>query len=194
MKKTQPIRNLNKKIVVNSIEKKIIEKDNNKKNKNTNETPLKYGISKLEAYFAENFLDKLGLKYIYEYEAKDVGRFFDFAITSYTEVPFIMENKHGVNSIKQENQNVPIAFIVEVDGDYYHSNPKLFNENKLNNLQKKNKYNDFLKNRWCDLHCIPLLRIWENDIRKNPNKVFEILNEQIKKSHVPLIKKINPRN
>ena len=105
-----------------------------------------------------------------------------------------MEMKHGINSIKQENQNVPIAFIVEVQGSYWHGDPRLFNENKLNRTQKKNKYVDFLKAKWCDLHCIPLVLIWEEDIKKNPNRVFEILNEQIKKSHVPLIKKINPRN
>lgn len=44
-----------------------------------------------------------------------------------------------------------------------------------------------MKTRWCDLHCIPILRIWEEDIRKNPKKVFDILKEQIKKSHITLL-------
>ena len=40
----------------------------------------KYGTSQLERDFASEYLDKLGLKYIYQYEAKEIGRFYDFAI------------------------------------------------------------------------------------------------------------------
>ena len=38
----------------------------------------KYGTSKLEDYFAENFLDVIGVKYVRQYEAKEIGRFYDF--------------------------------------------------------------------------------------------------------------------
>lgn len=38
----------------------------------------KYGTSKLEEDFANDFLDKLGVEYVYQFEAKDIGRFFDF--------------------------------------------------------------------------------------------------------------------
>lgn len=121
MKKTQPIRNVNKKVILESVEKRIKEQEKKEVSSNYSQVQnnKKYGISKLEADFAHNFLDKLGLKYIYEYEAKDIKKYFDFAVTAYTEVPFIMENKHGVNSIKQDGQNVPIAFIIEVDGSYW---------------------------------------------------------------------------
>ena len=47
------------------------------------------------------------------------------------------------------------------------------NEKKLTPTQKHNKFVDFVKDKWCDLHGIPLLRIWEEDIRKNPKLVFE---------------------
>ena len=62
----------------------------NKKNKATKKTPKKkvtakpkrvhpqYGTSKLEERFASEFLDRLGIKYTYQFEAKDIGRFFDF--------------------------------------------------------------------------------------------------------------------
>lgn len=46
-------------------------------------------------------------------------------------------------------------------------------------MQKHNKYVDFLKDRWCNLKGIPLLRIWEYDIRNNPKKVFEALYKYI---------------
>lgn len=135
----------------------------------------KYGTSKLEADFARDFLDKLGVKYIYQYEAKDIGRFFDFAVTSYQDIPFIMEEKDGIECIKQEGQNVPISFLIEVDGGFYHSDPRVVNERKLNPMQKHNKTVDFIKDRWSGLHGLPLLRVWEYDIRKNPKKVFDDL-------------------
>lgn len=40
----------------------------------------KYGTSKLEEDFAHDFLDKLGVDYEYQFEAKDIGRFYDFRI------------------------------------------------------------------------------------------------------------------
>ena len=41
---------------------------------------VRIGTSKLEEDFARDFLDKLGVKYIYQFEAKDIGRFYDFAV------------------------------------------------------------------------------------------------------------------
>jgi hypothetical protein len=171
--KKQPLKNSKNSKVVKSKSNKVKKKPFKSKNNRVSNDNPKYGISKLEQDFAHDFLDKLGLKYIYEYEAKDIKRFYDFAITADDEVPFITENKHGINSIKQEGQNVPISFIIEVDGGYWHSDPRLVNEKKLTPTQKHNKFVDFVKDKWCDLHGIPLLRIWEEDIRKNPKLVFE---------------------
>lgn len=50
--------------------------------KRTKRKPL-FGTSKLEEDFARDFLDKLGLKYIYQFEAKSIGRWFDFYLTKY---------------------------------------------------------------------------------------------------------------
>lgn len=174
-KKIQPIRNKSINTIKTSEKPKKIVKNRIKENRNK----PKYGISKLEVYFAKEYLDKMGLKYIYEYEAKDIGRFYDFAITLYQEIPFIMENKHGIECIKQEGQNIPICMFLEIDGDYYHSNPETMKNKKLNNMQKHNKFVDFLKDKWCEKKGIPLVRIWENDIRHNPKKVFELLNQYL---------------
>jgi hypothetical protein len=174
-KKIQPIKNKSINTTKTTEKSKKVVKNTIKVNKNK----PKYGISKLEAYFAKEYLDKMGLKYIYEYEAKDIGRFYDFAITLYQEIPFIMENKHGIECIKQEGQNIPICMLIEIDGDYYHSNPEIMKNKKLNNMQKHNKFVDFLKDKWCEKKGIPLVRIWENDIRHNPKKVFELLNQYL---------------
>lgn len=113
----------------------------------------KYGTSKLEDYFASNFLDKLGLNYERQFEAKEIGRFYDFCVRT--------------------DGGSPI--LIEVDGDYYHANPDKIDESKLSPMQKKNKRVDEWKNEWALKHCIPIIRIWEDDIRNYPKKVMDML-------------------
>ena len=114
----------------------------------------KYGTSKLEDYFAENFLDVIGVRYVRQYEAKDIGRFYDFYC---------------------EDANV----IIEVDGDYYHSYGLKYEEK--NPMQKHNERVDRLKDEWALENGKPILRFWEHDIRDNPEKVMKTLKEAIGK-------------
>lgn len=116
----------------------------------------KYGTSKLEDYFASEFLDKLKLKYERQYEAKEIGRFYDFCVRT--------------------DGGSPI--LIEVDGDYYHANPNKIDESSLSPMQKRNRRVDELKNEWALKHCIPIIRIWEDDIRNNPKKVMTLLKER----------------
>lgn len=66
-----------------------------------------------------------------------------------------------------------------VGSGYYHSDPRVVDGKKLNSMQKHNKFVDFIKDKWCNLHGIPLLRIWEYDIRNNKKKVLETLDKYI---------------
>ena len=111
-----------------------------------------YGTSKLEKRFAKDFLDKLGIKYIYQFKAEEIGRYFDF---------YLPEN------------NV----IIEVDGDYWHGKG-LVHEEK-NRMQKHAEWVDKQKDIWAIEHGIPVIRIWENDINNNPQKVVEILRKKL---------------
>lgn len=45
--------------------------------KKTKKKPL-FGTSKLEEDFARDFLDKLGIEYVYQFEAVDIKRWYDF--------------------------------------------------------------------------------------------------------------------
>ena len=117
----------------------------------------KFGTSKAEQDFAHNFLDKLGVEYIWQYEAKDIGRFFDF---------FIPKSNA----------------IIEFDGSYYHSDPRVVDENNLSPMQKHNKRVDEYKNKWALMHGIPIYRIWEKDVNDNPEKVMKFLKEKLKAS------------
>ena len=145
----------------------------------------KYGTSKLEEDFARDFLDKLGVKYIYQFEAKDIGRFYDFAILL------------GDGNASSSGNMI----LLEIDGSYFHSDPRLVKEDKMNPMQKRNKRVDEYKDKWALLHGIPLIRIWEKDIRENPKMVMDelkkrlyienekkTLNENKRKRHVNKIK------
>lgn len=146
----------------------------------------KYGTSKLERDFATNYLDKMGLLYIYQYEVKEIGRFYDFAVTSYTEKEYVFENKDGINCVKQDKQFFIPSLLIEIDGDYFHANPKFYNKGSMNSIQKRNKRIDLLKDEWAGMHCIPLLRIWEDDIKNNSEYV---INEILKYVSIGKIKK-----
>lgn len=136
----------------------------------------KYGTSKLEHDFAVEYLDKLGLKYIYQFEAKDIKRFYDFAVVVYDNYPYKYEIKDGIRSIIQEGKEFTVGFLIEVDGDYFHSNPSFIKQKDMNPMQKHNKYVDKLKDEWAKERGMLLLRIWENDIRHDRGKVVKLIN------------------
>ena len=112
----------------------------------------KYGTSKLEKKFAKEFLEKLGIKYEEQFEAKDIKRFYDFYLPDY-------------------------RTLVEVDGSWFHSYGLIYEE--MNPMQKKNARVDEIKNEWAALHGYPLIRIWEHDINEKPEKVLNMLRERL---------------
>lgn len=122
----------------------------------------KFGTSKLEEDFARDFLDKLGVKYIYQFEAKEIGRFYDFAVVL------------GDGTLTQGN-----ILLLEIDGSYFHSDPRVVDENKLSPMQKRNKRIDEYKDKWALSHGIPIMRIWEKDIRETPDKVMKDLKKRL---------------
>lgn len=168
-----------KKINGVSIKKKRYKPMKVKSSFSKNKNNVKYGISKLEFDFAKDFLDKLGLVYIYQYEAKEIGRYYDFAVTAYDTLDYRMEEKDGITCVQQEGQSFIVSFIIEVDGDYFHANPEKFKVKDLTPTQKRNLRIDKQKNRYLALKGIPLVRLWENDIRNNPKKVIEEIKKHL---------------
>lgn len=132
-----------KKLTVNEIIKKNIER--------SKKPHPKYGTSKLEKKFAKDFLDKLGIKYEEQFEAKDIKRFYDFKLDG--------------------------RILIEVDGSYWHSYGKVYEE--MNPTQKRNARVDEIKNKWARSNGYKLIRIWEHDINNNPQKVFKILRNEL---------------
>lgn len=134
--------------------KKIIKKTNKvKKIKVKPSKPQKrkhkeYGTSKLEEKFAKEFLDKLGVKYVYQFKAESIGRYFDFRI-------------------------IPNGPIFEIQGGYWHADPRLYEGKELNPTQKKNIRVDEHKKKWALTNGIPIYYFWEKDINENPEKVLK---------------------
>ena len=122
--------------------------------KKTKKKKSLFGTSKLEEDFAREFLEKLNIDYVYQFEAADIGRFYDFYLP-----------KHNL--------------IIEVDGGYWHSDPRVVKEGKLSPMQKRNKRVDEYKNKWALMHGIPIMRIWEKDIRENPSMVLKELKDRL---------------
>ena len=151
------------------------------KKKTTKRRHPQYGTSKLEDDFAREFLDKLGVKYKYQFEAKDIGRYYDFAV-------FINGN--------EKDLSIGNILLIEIDGSYFHSDPRLVKEDKMNPMQKRNKRVDEYKNKWALEHGIPLIRIWEKDIRENSKEVMKQLRERlyIEDKKQTLVEKKNKRH
>lgn len=148
--------------------------------KTYNKRHPEYGTSKLEKDFATDILDYLGLTYVYQYKAESIGRYYDFAITCYDNIKYEYEVKDGIKSVKQDKNPFPVTLLIEVDGDWYHSNPILVKESEMNPMQKHNKFVDKKKNEWAALNGIVLLRFWEHDIRNNKKMVLDEIQKYIK--------------
>lgn len=108
--------------------------------------------SSLETFFRENILDKLGINYIQQFEAKSIGRFYDFMI----------------------NDRV----LIEIDGSYWHSDPRLY-ESPINAIQKRNKRVDKIKDDWALINGYKLIRFWEKDILNDTENIKKILIEKL---------------
>ena len=116
-----------------------------------------FGTSKLEERFAREFLDKLGIPYQYQFKATGINRFFDFRVFPELKGP-----------------------IIEVNGTYWHADPRIYEEKDLNKTQKWDKKIDELKAKWCRRNGIPLIYVWEKDINESPERVLGYLKEVLK--------------
>lgn len=111
--------------------------------------------SKLEDKFKNEILIQLNLKFDHFFKPKTQKFFYDFYLPDYN-------------------------IIIEVDGDFFHSNPKFYPNGPQYITQIKNNINDQLKNQWAQDNGYKLLRFWEDDINNNIQYVKQILLENCK--------------
>lgn len=66
---------------------------------------------------------------------------------------------------------------IEIDGDYFHSNPKIYPCGPKTKTQKINYSRDLSKNKYFNENNLRLLRIWESDILNNEDIIICKLNQ-----------------
>lgn len=63
--------------------------------------------------------------------------------------------------------------LIEVDGDYFHVNPKIYPDGPKTKTQKINFYRDKKKNEFCIDNNLKLIRFWESDILNDEELVVK---------------------
>lgn len=95
--------------------------------------------------------------------------------------------KNGIEFVKEKRISLysfdfylPIFNVyVEIDGDYWHSNPKFYPNGPINAAQRKNFARDCEKNDFVKMQNLVLLRFWEDDIINNKEFVEQTLLEKL---------------
>jgi len=70
---------------------------------------------------------------------------------------------------------IDLNTIIECQGDYWHANPLLFEESKLNNIQLKNIDRDKRKRLFIEENEINTIFLWENEIHSNIKGIKKML-------------------
>lgn len=103
-------------------------------------------------YQVEKILKEIEVKYEKEVKFKDCKYICDFVIDK---------------------------VVIEVQGDYWHSNPKFYNINNLNKIQLYNFERDIDKKNVLTQLGYKVIYIWENDIENDLNKCKEYIKEAL---------------
>lgn len=138
-----------------------------------NDTPKErkhpeYGTSKLEERFAKDFLDKLGIVYQTQFKAESIGRYYDFYLPEYNT-------------------------LFEINGGYWHADPRLYEGKELTPVQKKSKKIDKIKYKWALEHKIPIYYFWEKDIIETPGEILKTVKEIIAKEQKHMLLQENKK-
>jgi very-short-patch-repair endonuclease len=70
--------------------------------------------------------------------------------------------------------------LIEVNGDYWHCNPKVYTNGPINDLQKRMMRRDFAKKGCAKINGYRLITIWENVVRKDNELAKDWLLKKVK--------------
>jgi len=69
-----------------------------------------------------------------------------------------------------------LSLVIEVQGDYWHANPKLYDGKPLNKSQLRTRERDKRKRAYFAVHPeYRLVELWESDIRANPTDCVSLI-------------------
>ena len=95
------------------------------------------------------------------------------------------QNNYGIEYYSIDNYLMEHNLMIEVMGDYWHSNPLVFNFDILNDVQRKRIPKDKAKHTYVkNNHHIEILYLWETDINKDPEKCEKLIQAYINNNGV----------
>lgn len=109
-------------------------------------------------YDFEMVLEELNISFSHSFYIPSIKKIYDFYLPEYN-------------------------IIIEIDGDFWHCNPVKFPKPTCK-TQEINLENDKFKSKWAEDNGYKLIRIWENDINNDIQKVKQLLLEATKLSYV----------
>lgn len=71
--------------------------------------------------------------------------------------------------------------VIEVHGDYWHCNPKIYKDGPINDMQRSAIRRDFCKRDKIQAAGFKRIIIWENDYRTNPSETIEKVVQKIRR-------------
>ncbi len=113
------------------------------------------GTSNLEKTFEKQFLKNIKLKRQFRLNTENTLYIYDFYIKE-------------------------LNLIIEVDGDYWHINPKRFKFEDMPEYIQKYKQREKEKQLHAEKHSFNIIRFWEYDIHNNSSVIEEELNKWLK--------------
>ena len=106
--------------------------------------------------FVRKLLDKINIQY---------EQWSRLEINSKWEFDFMIKNSN---------------ILLEVQGDYWHCNPRVYKDGPINEWQKYSRRRDYMKRKYAKNKNYKLIYVWEKDINENNEEFFNKLGEQIK--------------
>lgn len=101
-----------------------------------------------------------------------------------TEMNIAFENEKGYKYYSVDNYLIDNNLIIEVMGDYFHTNPIKYSTN-INQMQHKNIARDKSKHTYIKKYYgIEILYLWEYDILNDVEKCKHLINEYIAKNGI----------
>jgi len=142
------------------------------------------------------------LKFYQEFLKEDIFHSYDeksFCFFKQTKIEKIIEDFLQENNIKFESEFVvgntsgseyssyrfdfkiiDKKIFIEVNGDYWHSNPEIYqDDSKLSDAQIKNKNRDILKLEKAKSMNYDVFYVWENDLKTKKEETLKLLLEKI---------------
>lgn len=135
----------------------------------------------------ENILNKLNIEYVrrrpkVSSDGKEprteafVRKWLDEINVQYRQWEYLEVNSKWEFDFIIKNSNI----LLEVQGDYWHCNPKVYRNGPINEWQKYSRRRDYIKRKYAKNKNYKLIYIWEKDINENNKEFFNKLEGQIK--------------